>query len=506
MKALLDLVLNGEVAGVAVAAALIVALRLLVPAHGRRLLRQPIGFLLAHLVGVGALQIMPAGAPLRQIIVVLALILLLASIGRSAVLLVLDVVVGRRLHRPPPKIIRDLTQGLVYGVVFLISLRAAGFDPGSLLTTSALLTAVVGLSLQETLGNLFAGLAIQLQRPFDVGDWIQFDDSDKRIGRVVEINWRATTVVTLDDVEVIVPNGVLAKSPIKNFTKPSPVSRRSVYVLAPYDVPPRRVHQAILDALDGAAGVVAEPAPNVVTNRFADDGVEYWVRFWTDQFHKRDGVDGGVRDRIWYAFKRAGIGIPFPTRTVHLRHDDEETRAKAATAATRRREVVLHGVDFLGVLPAGELARVAAEARLRQYLAGEVIVRRGDRSTDFFIVDRGEVSVFVPESTEGPAEREVARLGEGKFFGEMALMTGEPRTATVRASCDCELLVIGSETFKQSLESSPDLVERISHVLAERQALLDEKASQRAEDAAHGSVVAERSTQLLRRIRGFFGM
>jgi small-conductance mechanosensitive channel/CRP-like cAMP-binding protein len=504
MAALLEQVLNGEVAGVAVAGALIVGLRLLVPEHGRKLLRQPIGFLIAHLVGVGALQIMPEGAPLRRAISVLSLLFLLASIGRSLVLLVLDVAVGRRLHRPPPKIIRDLTQGVVYGVVLLISLRAVGFDPGSLLTTSALLTAVIGLSLQETLGNLFAGLAIQLQRPFDVGDWIQFDTDDKRIGRVIEINWRATTVVTLDDVEVIVPNGVLAKSPIKNFTKPSPISRRSVYVQAPYDVPPRRVHQAILDAIDGAQGVLPEPPPNVVTNRFADDGVEYWVRFWTDQFHKRDGVDGGVRDRIWYAFKRAGIGIPYPTRTVHVRHDDEETRARAAETATKRREQVLHGVDFLGVLPTDELARVAHEARLRQYLGGEIIVRRGDRSTDFFIVERGEVAVCVPEAGEGSAEREVARLAEGKFFGEMALMTGEPRTATVRASSDCELLVIGSETFKKSLESSPDLVERISHVLAERQALLEEQASIRADGGGDGAVVAERGAQLLSRIRSFF--
>jgi small-conductance mechanosensitive channel/CRP-like cAMP-binding protein len=504
MSAIVEQVLSGEVLGVTIAFTLTVALRLLIPAHGRSLLRQPVGFLVAHLVAVLVLGFVPETAPLRRILVVVALVLLLASIGRSLVVLVLDVVVGRRLHRPPPKIIRDLTQAVVYAIVFLFALRAAGIDPSSLLTTSALLTAVIGLSLQETLGNLFAGLAIQLQRPFDVGDWIQFEPDDKRIGRVVEVNWRATTVITLDDVELIVPNGVLAKSPIKNFTKPSPRSRRSVFLVAPSDTHPRRVHQVILDAIDGVDGVLVDPPPHVVTSDFAADGVQYWVRFWTEEFHRRDRIDGEVRDRIWYAFRRAGISMPYQTRTVFMRHEDEETRAKAADAATHRREQVLRGIDFLEVLPAAELARVASEARLRQYLGGELIVRHGDRSTDFFIVERGSVAVLVPDA-DGPGEHEVAQLAEGKFFGEMALMTGEPRTATVRAASDCELLVIGSATFKQSLEASPDLLERISHVLAERQAALEAKASERAEGAA-AEVVKDRENQILRRIRSFFSL
>ncbi len=504
MDAIIEQALSGESAGVVVAFVLSLALRLLLPAHGRKLLRQPVGLLIAHLVAVGVLWFVPGHSPLRRMLVVLALALLLASIGRSLVLLVLDVAVGRRLHRPPPKIIRDLTQGVVYAIVLLIALRQAGIDPSSLLTTSALLTAVIGLSLQETLGNLFAGLAIQLQRPFDVGDWIQFEEDDKRIGHVVEINWRATTVLTLDEVELVVPNAVLAKSPIKNFSKPSPRARLSVFVVAPSDLHPRRVQEVILAALDGVDGVLVDPPPSVVTQDFVADGVQYWVRFWTEQFHLRDRIQGAVRDRIWYAFRRAAVSMPYATRTVHLRHDDEDARAKEADAAARRREQVISAVDFLNVLPAGELGRVAKEARLRQFLAGELIVRQGDRSTDFFIVDHGEVRVVVPEA-DSNAEHEVARLGEGKFFGEMALMTGEPRTATVRAASDCELLVIGSDTFKRSLESSPDLLERVSHVLAERQAVLEAKASARAEEA-NKDVVAERENQLLRRIRGFFSL
>src|SRR5690606_39397019 len=111
-------------------------------------------------------------------------------------------------------------------------------EPASLLATSALLTAVIGLSLQETLGNLFAGLAIQAERPFEVNDWIQFDEHRHRVGRVVEINWRATKVETSDRVILTVPNGVLARAPIMNFSRPTALVRRSVYVDAPFDAPP----------------------------------------------------------------------------------------------------------------------------------------------------------------------------------------------------------------------------------------------------------------------------
>ena len=128
-------------------------------------------------------------------------------------------------------ILRDIAQGVLYLFVVLAALRALGFDPGSILTTGAVVTAVIGLSLQETLGNLVAGLAIQLQRPFDVGDWVSFDEDAKHIGRVIEINWRATKVITLDQVEIVIPNGPLAKAPIRNFTKPAVLSRRRLQVV-----------------------------------------------------------------------------------------------------------------------------------------------------------------------------------------------------------------------------------------------------------------------------------
>ncbi len=495
---------SSESMGLAAAVGLVVVLALLLPAAGRRTLRQPVLFIVLHL-GLRALAaVVPAGgeeATARRILSFGALALLLAAIGRCAVLLVFDVVVGRRQARPPPRIVSDIAVGVVYAVVLLTALRAAGVEPGSILTTSALLTAAIALSLQETLGNMVAGLAIQVERPFDEGDWIQFDAEPKHIGKVLEINWRATKVITLDEVIVVVPNATLAKAAITNFTKPTSVSRRSLYIQVPADVPPARVHEIILGALAGSFGVVSDPAPSVVTNAFLDGNVEYWIRFFTDRFDKRDGVDGAARDRVWYALGRRGIAVASPSRAVALREVTAESREREEASRLSERADLLRRVDFLTALSDAQRATLARRSMLRMYAAGETIVRQGDDGAEMYLVHDGKVAVVREKAGQGDAE--LAQLGPGMFFGEMALVTGERRTATVRAAVACSMLVIDHEALREVLASAPHLAEHISQVIAERQA----SASPGPESARTAEVnMAERSSLLLGRIRRFFAL
>jgi small-conductance mechanosensitive channel/CRP-like cAMP-binding protein len=487
-----------EATGLAIGVVLVLAAWLLLPAKERRLVAQPAVLLLLHAGARGVAHALTPGTGARRAATTAATVLLLWSLARSGVLLLLEVGLGRRMARPPPRIVRDLAQALVYAVILLVALRASGVDPASLLTTSALLTAVLALSLQETLGNMFAGLAIQMQRPFDVGDWIQFDADLKHIGRVLEINWRATKILTLDEVEITIPNSTLAKAALTNFTKPAAYSRRSLYAYARPEVPPHLVHEAILAALPGSFGVLPEPTPSVVTNQFVDGNVEYWVRFFTDQFHQRDRVDGAARDRIWYAFDRAGFAIASPARVLHMQEMSTAAKAREEEARAQRR-AALRGVDFLRDLTEAQLDALAARTVRRMYTTGETIVRQGDAGAEMFVVEAGEVVVLV----EKPVEGEVARLGAGKFFGEMSLMAGEPRNATVRAAGPCALLVIDHAAFRTLLESAFGLAEQVSRVIAERQAALDAQASAAPVSARS---VAERSSLLLDRIRRFFSL
>jgi small-conductance mechanosensitive channel/CRP-like cAMP-binding protein len=490
-----------EPVGLALAVVLLIVLRALLPRGTRGLLVQPLLLLALHVCALLAQRWSPPGAPMRRALEVGATTLLLASLGSSAVVLLLDATSLRRLRRAPPRILRDLTQGVVYVAILLGALHAIGVDPGSILTTSALLTAAIALSMQETLGNLVAGLAIQVQSPFDVGDWIQFDGEAKHIGRVLEINWRATKVITLDEVEVIVPNGTLAKAPIVNFTKPTRASRRSLFVSVPPAVPPHVVHRTILDAISDSFGVLEDPEPSVVTNGFVEGNVEYWVRFFTEEFAQRDRVDGTARDRIWYALERLGASpAAAPSRVVHMHEASSAERARAERARIERRRA-LRGVDFLRALSDEQSDALAAGSARRMYGEGEVVVRQGSTSPEMFVVESGEVSVRLERGA--PGDVDVARLGAGEFFGEMSLMTGEPRNATVRAATACVLLVIDHDAFRGLLQSVPELAERVSRVIAERQVSL---AGQVAVGAPEPSTVQERSSLLLDRIRRFFAL
>ena len=188
--------LTSESVGVGIAIVLLVAARVFLRKDAQKSVKAPAVFLALHLMAQLLLRLLPEHETSFRAVTLVSVVLLFASIGRSGVLVSLDVVMGSRLARPVPRIFRDIIQGLVYIVLFLVALRTGGVEPGSILTTSALLTAAVALSLQETLGNLVAGLAIQAQRPFEVDDWIQFDAEQKHIGKVLEINWRATKVIT----------------------------------------------------------------------------------------------------------------------------------------------------------------------------------------------------------------------------------------------------------------------------------------------------------------------
>lgn len=497
--------LAAEAIGFSIALVLVLVLVFGLPVGTRRRVRGPLLLLIASLLILTLRALVSPTGTAGRALPIIGMFFLAASIGQSAFLLVVDAIFGKRREQPLPRIFRDIAQGVILIAVVLITLRTAGVEPTSLLTTSALLTAVIGLSLQDTLGNLFAGLSIQAQRPFEVGDWIQIDPDPRFIGRVIEINWRATTVLTAEQVELVIPNGMLAKSTIRNFTKPSGISRRTVEVQAPYDVQPQRVEKALISSIQGITGVRSEPAPFVLLLKFADSGVTYNLNYFIDDFTQRDRVDSMVRQRVWFALQRAGIAIPFPTRMMLQTHDTSpEARAKLEAEEQGRRLAAIKGVDFLATLPEPALERLASLSKSCQYLAGEVIIRQGDTGHELYIVRAGEVSVLLGRGAEGSVA-EIARLGAGKFFGEMSLMTGARRAATVQAALDCELVRIDKEAFQDILASDPKLVEEITRILVDRQIEMEENISARTA-ARSKKYKEEKSGALLAAIKEFFSL
>lgn len=495
-------ILSIEGLALAIAAGLLVILRLWLPVGGREQLRLPVGLLVLHvlLVALGAL-LKPTGSA-AAFLEATAVFTVLASIGRSSFLLVMDCLFGPRIVRPLPKILREILQGFIYVAVLFIALRAGGVDPTSLLTTSALLTAIIGLSLQDTLGNLFAGLAIQAEHPFEVGDWIQFDDDQSHVGRVLEINWRATKLVTLENVLVVVPNAALAKTALANFNKPTAPAMRSVEVVAPYEVPPQRVHALLLGAVRGLSGVLDEPAPSVLTREFSERGVTYWLRYFIRDFEARLLIESQVRGRVWYALQRAEVAIPATRRDVRVYEQSASEEKRQALAERDDHRAALAGLDFLSALPSGLLDRLAERVHTRLYMAGEVVFRQGDAGDELYIILRGEVAISF--DTRGGAAVELTRLGVGKFFGEMSMLTDSRRHATVKAIAESELLVVGKAALSQILEQAPALQETIQRALSDRQQMLQELTAE-AEALPSESMKAPQGV-FLGRIRDFFSL
>jgi small-conductance mechanosensitive channel/CRP-like cAMP-binding protein len=481
--------------GITAALVLIILLRILLPETDRKQIRIPVLLLMSNVAIVVFRSLVAVPRSFDKPLAAVALVLILACLGRSGFLLLVDYLVGRRLARPLPKIFRDIIQAVVYLGVAFLTLPFFGVEPGSLLTTSALITAVIGLSLQETLGNLFAGLAIQAQRPFEVGDWIKFDMDEGLTGRVTEINWRATKVMTEAQVEVIVPNGPLAKAPISNYTQPTRVSRREAIVSAEYEAAPHLVMKALLEAVKATPEVLTKPAPDVVLHEYGNSGIEYHLRYYIRDFARRAVIDSSVRIRIWYAFQRNQLSIPFPIRDVRSRDVAvEQAREAEETKSARRR--ALEGIDFLAALPEDVMDHLVERTRVALFSDGENVIEQGDDGDALFIVNEGEVAVIVNKT-------EVARLGPGKFFGEMSLLTGEKRTATVAARGPAQLFVISSDHMRELLEEDPTLAEHLAEVLARRKAQLEEQKT--------GSPPSKKEEQaesnlLLSRIRSFFSL
>ncbi len=477
------------------ALAALAALIFTLPGGRRRLSILPLSLFLLSPVPLLAALLFPA-SPEAPVVAGLGVrFFLLASLLQSFLLLAV-VSVWERVGRPIPRIFLDVLQWVMMAAALVTILYEAGVKAENLFTGSAVVTAVLGFALKDTLGNVFAGLAIHAEHPFELGDWIQYDANPAHVGRVVEINWRATKVITLDEAYVIIPNGQLAQASIRNFTKPEAWSRRSIYVITPYGVPPQRVQGIILEAITGSFGVLEHPAPSVVTSDFKERGVEHWVRLFTTDFDKRDRVDGMARDRIWYALARHGIEIPVATHAVRLTELPPPPQELPAAAVGRRIEC-LGRIGLLAAVEPEQIRRLAEENPDRVYAAGEQVVRQGDSGDSMFVIMQGRVEVTAREG-DMPVVK-LAVLEAGDYFGEMSLMTGSPRVATVTTLEETRLLEVGRGSFRGILAAQPGLVEDLGSALRSRLA-------ERTQAIAGMDRPAPEPQDIFQKIREFFSM
>ena len=381
----------------------------------------------------------------------------------------------------------------VAGIIFLRTV--IGINVVALVAIPTAATAVIGFALQDTLKRFFAG--IMLGKLVRVGDWVRLAG---QVGRVIKVDLGHVTILTPTDDLVMIPNNLVAQQEILNYNKPTPRHARTVLVDASYATPPLQVQTVLVETAKAVPGVLHEPAPQAFVAAYKDSSIQYRLTFWGKDYGYAGVIEGQVLSYIWYAFQRHSIEIPFPQRTIHITKGEDEHQVMAA-----KRERILGAlsrIDFLSVLSPEELETVAQQAAVRVYLPGEAVVRQGDAGAEFFIILEGTADV---RRGEGGKVATVATLHPMQFFGEMSLLTGEPRSATIVAQTKLEVVVVTKAVLERPIMGNPLLAERIGTVLAERKsglAAVQENLEHRDEST---EVVEHWRTSLGSRIRRFFG-
>ena len=401
-------------------------------------------------------------------------------------LLVYVLVNPLRADRVPDAFPSILQDAMVIGILVLI---ATFVFEDKLLTTSAVGAVVVGFALQDTLGNAFAGLGIQSEKPFRVGHWIRVGDFE---GRVAEVTWRATKLRTKAGNFVIVPNNIIAKDAITNYSEPAVPTRLEVEVGASYLSTPADVKAAALEALGQVPRILKAPAPDVLLHSFDGSAITYRVRFWIADYEHDDETRDEARTAIFYAFGRRGIEIPWPIEVGYSRDWPEPD----AATKQQERERVLARVDLFSRLTDDQRRDIAAASAIRVFGPGEVIVRQNDPGQSMFIVCSGAVRVVLE-----PDRREVAVIEAGGYFGEMSLLTGDARSASVIARGDASVLELDAELFRSLGAADPKAVEQIGLAAIKRRAELAQ-----IRDVTQNAAAADAPATFLGRMKRFLGM
>jgi small-conductance mechanosensitive channel len=407
------------------------------------------------------------------------------------------------MGREWPRIIEDLVILVAYVVYGFVQLRGAGLDLSSLVTTSAILTAVIAFAMQDTLGNVLGGLAIQVDNTVQVGDWVRVDQVE---GQVRDIRWRSTLIETRNWETIVIPNSVIMKGRVAILGKREGQPRqwrRSLRFMVDPRVPPARVIATVNEEMRDVPinNVARSPAPQTVLHDFVSGNLQYELRYFLTEPADDETTDSMVRVHLFASLQRAGIRIAEEQRTVH-----GVARDQAHDDVVRKREItrrldMLRGVDLFSVLSEEEMNEMAERLQYAPFARGDVITKQGNIPHWLYIVAFGEVEVRY-EPPHG-APQTISTLRAGQFFGEMALLTGEMRTATVVALTDVECYRLDGKSFQGLLLRRPEIAEAMARVINTRKPDLEKI---RDAFASQPSIAVVQQTDLLTRIRRFFGL
>ena len=378
-----------------------------------------------------------------------------------------------------PKLFLDLSRAfLILLGTGLIASVVWGADLGGFLAALGVGSIVLGLALQDTLGNLMSGIAILFERPFSVGSWVRVDGDASVEGRVTEMNWRSVRLLTRDNDLLVVPNLSLAGSTLRVFDKPRALHLERLSLGFSYSDPPGRVREVLLGLAADVPLVLTDPPPEVFTLGYDDSSIGYELRVWTDDYAGVPRLRDAVMSRVWYAARRGGLTIPFPLRTV-LNYDGPAADARERPPVTAD---TLRTAAAFQTLPDAVLEKLAAAATRERYAAGESITAAGVECRTLYLILEGTAELWLPAPAPAGAAgfnpaahgrepdpgRIVGRLGRGDFFGAMALLTDGTGSLATRAVTEVRAAAIASSAVRDMLDHDRPLAREFAALVETR--------------------------------------
>ncbi len=380
--------------------------------------------------------------------------------------------------KPTAKILRDLLTLAVITVVTMVVIhRDFQVNLVGLAATSAVVTAVIGLAAQETLKNLFAGISLQVDSPFEEGDWI---DLGTATGVVTSLRLMTTRVRGLDGSITVVPNSRIAVEGLRRFKPEEPVGQM-IEVGLDYSLPPRQAIQLLQQTLEHNRKVLPQPTPKVWVSSFEDSSITYRLLTWQRSPLELRQLKSTVLEQIWYALHRIDQSIPYPIRDVRTK--PSQVKLPSNDITLEQKQNLLASTEIFGHLNEHQLAMLADWARCETFAPGESVVRQGERGDSLYLVVRGTLEVFQANANSSNSHpgRHVSDLEVSDAFGEMALCTGEARSASVICKSECVLIEIERKHLLPLLDEQPAILETMGSIMAARRQQLKAKKEQRAE-------------------------
>ncbi|MBN2364321.1 mechanosensitive ion channel [candidate division WOR-3 bacterium] len=396
-----------------------------------------------------------------------------------------------------PGVLRNIIK-FVLVVIFVLLILHFHFkmELKGISVTSAVLAGVLGFALQETLGNLLSGIALNMESPFKHGDWIKVGEEE---GWVIDITWRSTTIHTRQDDLITIPNSKVSSEKIINFSRPQRNKAVEINVGVSYENSPEKVKNIIIQCALESKLAKKEPRPLCWLTNYGDSSINYKLKFWIKDYAEIHQAQDEVMTKIWYSFKRNSIDIPFPIRQI------KNYESHAASVEIRIQETVetLKRIAIFEPLESEDIMLLAKNSPRVSYGQGDIIIRQEDEGDSMFIITKGEV--VVEKKGEDGSHKFVAKLGPLDFVGEMSLLTGERRSATVKAFTEVEVILINKNAFKQILVANPKIAFSLSEKLLGRKKELERLGDPKYSelDSVHDE---KEKTSILMKIQGFFGI